>query len=95
VRIWDARTGRLLHTLKGHNDWVRSAAFSPDGGAIVSASWDNTVKIWEARTGRLLHTLEGHTEPVASAAFSPDGGAIVSASADQTVKIWAVAGEMR
>jgi WD40 repeat protein len=74
---------------------VYSAAFSPDGGAIVSASWDNTVKIWEARTGRLLHTLEGHKNWVRSAAFSPDGSAIVSASRDKTVKIWAVAGEMR
>jgi WD40 repeat protein len=74
---------------------VVSAAFSPDGGAIVSASLDKTVKIWDARTGRLLHTLEGHKNPVRSAAFSPDGGAIVSASDDNTVKIWAVAGEMR
>jgi WD40 repeat protein len=74
---------------------VWSAAFSPDGGAIVSASRDKTVKIWDARTGRLLHTLEGHTNGVFSAAFSPDGGAIVSASVDKAVKIWAVAGEMR
>jgi WD40 repeat protein len=74
---------------------VFSAAFSPDGGTIVSASFDKTVKIWDVRTRRLLRTLEGHKEPVRSAAFSPDGGAIVSASVDKTVKIWAVAGEMR
>jgi WD40 repeat protein len=85
----------LLRTLEGHKNWVRSAAFSPDGGAIVSASSDKTVKIWDARTGQLLRTLEGHKGSVISAAFSPDGRFIASASGDKTVKIWAVAGEIR
>jgi WD40 repeat protein len=87
VADW-SKPPKLLRTLEGHKDGVRSAAFSPDGGAIVSASADNTVKIWDARTGQLLRTLEGHTSYVISAAFSPDGGAIVSASDDNTVKIW-------
>jgi WD40 repeat protein len=87
VADW-SKPPKLLRTLEGHKDLVRSAAFSPDGGAIVSASDDNTVKIWDARTGQLLRTLEGHKNLVYSAAFSPDGGAIVSASRDKTVKIW-------
>ena len=27
---------------------VNSAAFSPDGSRIVTASWDNTARIWDA-----------------------------------------------
>ena len=33
-------------TLRGHTDWVNSAAYSPDGRWIVTASWDNTARVW-------------------------------------------------
>jgi WD40 repeat protein len=71
-----------------HSDLVCSAAYSPDGTRIVSASWDETVRDWDAATGRLIHTLSGHSDTVISAAYSPDGSRIVSASNDKTVKIW-------
>ncbi|MFZ2518861.1 MAG: hypothetical protein WA089_09190, partial [Anaerolineae bacterium] len=81
-------TGDLLATLAGHTAGVRSAAYSPDGKRIVSASADQSVRIWDGETGDLLRTLEGHTGSVWSAAYSPDGSRIVSASADQSVRIW-------
>ena len=65
-----------------------SAAFSPDGKRIVSASADNTVRIWDVETGKEIRKFEKHTDQVNSAAFSPDGKRIVSASDDKTVRIW-------
>ena len=49
-----------------------SAAFSPDGRQIVTASFDKTARIWDAATGRQLLLLSGHTDQVYSAAFSPE-----------------------
>ena len=77
-----------IHQLIGHTSGVTSAAFSPGGENIVSASWDNTVRVWSAETGELLQTLEGHTNAVTSAAFSPGGENIVSTSADETLRLW-------
>ena len=76
------------NTLTRHTAEVRSAAFSPDGKKIVTASYDNTTKIRDASTGQCLHTLEGHTGGVGSVAFSPDGKKIVTASLDETAKVW-------
>ena len=42
-------TGRELAVLRGHEDGVQSAAFSPDGARIVTASWDKTARIWDVR----------------------------------------------
>jgi len=33
--------------LKGHTDRVQSAAFSPDGKRVVTASSDNTARLWD------------------------------------------------
>jgi WD40 repeat protein len=70
---------------------VRSAAFSPDGSRIVTASSDKTARIWEIATGRELAVLRGHDGDVSSAAFSPDGSRAVTASLDNTACIWDIA----
>ena len=74
--------------LKAHDQSVSSAAFSPDGTRVVTASWDNTARIWDAATGAEILALKGHDKGVISAAFSPDGTRIVTASDDSTARIW-------
>jgi WD40 repeat protein len=69
---------------------VRSAAFSPDGKRIVTASWDHTARLWDVATGRQLGEFRGHKSWVESAAFSPDGGRIVTAFDDKTARIWII-----
>ena len=54
IKVWDLNTGKLLSTLKGHNDHIYSVAISPDNTKIVSGSYDNTIKVWDLNTGKLL-----------------------------------------
>jgi WD40 repeat protein len=57
VKIWDASSGECLQTLEGHNDWVRSVAFSHDSTRLALASADKTVKVWDVSSGECLQTL--------------------------------------
>ncbi len=79
-------------TLRGHRDWVRAVAFSPDSKRLASGCGDKTIKIWNALTGGELLTLKGHSGEVSSVAFSPDGKKLASGSYDKTIKLWDAAG---
>ena len=71
----------------GHGQFVHSAAFSPDGTRVVTASNDNTARVWDAATGAGLAELKGHGGIVNSAAFSTDGTRVVTASNDNA-RVW-------
>ena len=54
----------------------RSAAFSPDGTRIVTASYDKTARVWDAATGQPIgEPLKGHDGAVSSAALAPTASA--------------------
>jgi WD40 repeat protein len=88
AKVWDAKSGAEILTLKGHTAEVWSASFSPDGSRIVTGSQDTTAKIWDAKSGAEVLTLKGHTGSVTSASFSPDASRIVTGSEDFTAKVW-------
>lgn len=88
AKIWNAKTGREIHTLKGHTTTVTSAAFSFDGTRVVTGSWDNSAKVWNARTGHAILTLTGHKGAVFCIAIAHDDKRILTGSNDNTAKIW-------
>lgn len=71
-----------------HNEWLRCAAFSPDGQRVVTGSSDNTARLWDAATGEQIGEAMTHHKPVRAVAFSPDGTRIATASNDGTARQW-------
>jgi WD40 repeat protein/TPR repeat protein len=75
---------------------LTTAAFSPDGTRLVTASTDGTARLWDSATGKTLAVLRGHDAWVVSAAFSRDGKLLVTTSSEPeivargnvTARIW-------
>ena len=90
ITIWDARTGKKQRTMNGHTDVVTSVEFSPDGGRVLSASFDRSIRLWDAATGKQVRQFTGHSSRVECAAFSTDGRRVVSCAEapDATFRVW-------
>jgi WD40 repeat protein len=91
--VWNPVSGQKLRKLQGHEGWVWSVAFSPNGEILAAAGSGaaanlGLVTLWEADTGAKRANLEGHTDLVDAVAFSPEGKTLATGSHDFTVKLW-------
>jgi WD40 repeat protein len=72
VYLWDTKSGRQIHALRGHEGIVPLLAFHPDGKILASSARDFSVRFWDVESGACVlnaHSLYG--EP--SMRFSRDG----------------------
>jgi COMPASS component SWD3 len=87
VKLWDAKSGKLLFDLNGHVQNIESVEFTPDGTTLVSSD-SETIKLWNTKTGQLIRNLAPHKNGVFAAIISPNGQTLVSAGADNIIKLW-------
>jgi RNA polymerase sigma factor (sigma-70 family) len=90
VHIWETATGKERLQLHGHQGWVSSVAFTPDGRFVAAGGLDHSVRLWELLTGKEVRSFEGHREMVKAIAFVPGCKALISASSDTTGLVWAM-----
>lgn len=89
IKIWDARTGKIQHTLEGHMAGISTIAWAPDSRILASGSDDKYIRLWDAITGKDLSVpFEGHHNYIYSLAISPKGNIIVSGSYDEAIILW-------
>lgn len=100
IRLWDATSGQLQKTLKGHGGWVVAADFAGgDSNRIVSGSNDATIRSWipdrylgatvvhRVADSPSLRQTQAHQDEIWSVGFSSDGSRVVSASHDHTARV--------
>jgi WD40 repeat protein len=90
IKIWSARTGEVLRTIRAHQGAVTALAIDPQGRSLASGGEDDHVNVWELPSGRRRLSLASHTHAVTALTFDPQGRRLASGSDDTTVKLWAV-----
>jgi WD40 repeat protein len=74
--------------LEGHTSWVSTLAFSPDGGRLVSAATDQTIRFWNTSTWIESRVLRGHTDEVQAVAVSEPASLVASTGKDGNLILW-------
>jgi WD40 repeat protein len=88
IKIWDAKTGKLVATLKGHTDQVMGLAWTKDGKILISGSNDSSIRTWNTTNWKQTAVLLEHTGTVTALAISPNDRILASASFDKTARLW-------
>ncbi|MGM0530475.1 MAG: OmpA family protein [Bacteroidota bacterium] len=88
LKLWDAKTGEYIRSLRFHADWVYDAVDSPDGKKIVSASDDGTAMIFSLENHGEQHRLSANYSGINKAIFSNSGAEVITASDDGALRIW-------
>ena len=84
---------REVNQFSGHQGWVKSASFSPDGHYLATAGDDGMVKIWHTSQGLIDEWQSGQDE-VWRISFSSQGNELVTVGEDGTTKLWDVSGKL-
>ncbi|HYG79778.1 MAG TPA: WD40 repeat domain-containing protein [Pyrinomonadaceae bacterium] len=96
VKIWDAATGKLRHTVGSDKDRNYFAAWSPANNSFVTKTRKWEVNIWDAETGTLVAKLDGKAakekfDDNLTFLYSPDGRLLLT-KARNPGSFWATFG---
>jgi WD40 repeat protein len=86
LKIWDAKTGNLLSTIK-HVYPVWSLAWTSDQKNLITGSYPS-IRIFDAATWHQIAILEGHTHTVSSLSLFQNDRLLASGSFDNTARLW-------
>ncbi len=88
VSLWDVATGRELHRIPAHLQWISDLDFSPDGQTLASCGGENVIRLWDVASGRERLGSDGHRSAIRTLAISPDGQRVVTGGYDGTLREW-------
>ena len=88
IHIWSVQTGQLLEQLAGHEGPVSTLSFTPDGGTLVSGSWDRTIRIWSIFSRTQTSEPLQLTSDLLCVAIRPDSAQLAASSLDGQLTFW-------
>jgi hypothetical protein len=86
VKLWNVDTGKVIKTMVGHTDLVRSVCWNSDGGRVVSGCEDGTFRVWDIESGETIMGPINTGGELNAVCYSPDDKMIATGGKD--LKIW-------
>lgn len=95
IKKWQARDGKFLQNLTGHNSVVNSLSMNEDG-VLASCGDNGSLNFWDYDTGHCFQSTETVVQPgsldaeagIFASSFDMSGSRLVTCEADKSIKIW-------
>ncbi len=95
IKVWEAESGKIVHTLATGTNWATGLRFSTNGKMLAAsisssqaASQPGEVRVWDTESAELKYTVGGHEGSIFDVAWSPANDCFATAGYDHCVKIW-------
>jgi eukaryotic-like serine/threonine-protein kinase len=94
MSVWNAETGEEAGQIPNdpehpeHTGAITSIVFAREGGGLITAGMDHSIRVWDFEKRQRVHELQGNLTEVWAIASSYDGQHIVSGSKDGAVNLW-------
>ncbi len=88
IQIWDAQTGKLLHTLGGYKNKITVVKFSIDGTRLITGCGDGTVKVWNPNSGELVSSVRPNTYGIKELAVNSQLAFFATSDSNNNIVIW-------
>lgn len=88
IYIWNLQSGKILDVFTGHAGPVCDLVFQSNGGTLISASWDGTVKTWDLYKGNVPTESLRHSTDVVCVDIRSDGKEICTGSIGGLLSFW-------
>lgn len=90
IALRDPKDGKVLRTMKSHEDIVGRAAFSPEGRYLATIGLDGRVALWDYKAGKLVRRLKSDLWNVFALCFSADGEWVAAGDIEGKAQVWEV-----
>lgn len=86
IKITSAIEKKVLTTLQGHENWLKSTRFSHDSSQILSCGDDKTARVWDLNK-EICSSIYEHPGFVNSVRFHPDDSCFASGCYDKKIRV--------
>ncbi len=90
VRVFDAKSGRVLATPFRGDDTLLAVGFSPDGRALAFGGVDGKLRLFQTDTWTEVLAVSSHSDWLTALSWNREGSQIATASRDKTAKVYEV-----
>ena len=92
IKVWQVTGATCLFTLSGHQNWVRTLKFQPNGKYLLSGAEDKSIRTWDLKKRRCIHTIDSaHNHFVTALDLHPKLAIAATGAINQDIAVWLAA----